>query len=160
MYAIITEQKIFIKTLGGVKLTSHTRSNNKKTFLETYIYDISAKLKEIDLFIKTSEENFSKYEVSEILYISEEEVENIMDCEKISVIDKRNFFRIMEKGSSAICKLFQRETECGSPYIYTRENISYIYNLDLSVVNEVCDNLNIKEVTSFTMPIVFSHIIN
>jgi hypothetical protein len=119
---------------------------------------ISPKLKEIDTYVKCSGSRFDVQEVASVLYLTPEEVHSIMKEKDIDNIDKKNFFTVMRGGSSDICKLFRREIECGSPYIYTKNDISYIYDLDPETVNKACDDLRIKELTSYMLPELFSHI--
>ena len=64
----------------------------------------------------------------------------------------------MEEGSSNICKIFKRELETGSPFIYTREQFAYIYDFDTGLVNDICAKLNIKELTWQNIPTVFGHL--
>jgi len=128
------------------------------TFLESYLSKISPKLKEIDILIKTCDDEISVYETSSVLEISFEEVENIMHEKNIDIINKVTFFTIMKNGSSEICKLYNREIICGSPLSYTQENISYIYDIDHTLVRSAFCKLNIKEATSFTLPQIFANI--
>ncbi len=127
--------------------------------MEYYTYYIRPKLKEIDLLIKTNEGNIELCEASNVLSISAEELEHIMQKERIEAIDSKSFFKVMKHGSSEICKLFKREMECNSPYTYSAEDIAYIYNIDKSTVKCACENLNIKEITPYTLPSLFSNIV-
>lgn len=127
-------------------------------FLEYYHSSISPKLREIDIFIKTSEGIMDNSDVACLLYISKKELKEIMFINNIKFIDVNNFFRIMESGSSYICKLYYRERKCGSPYVYTREQISYIYELDINTINIICDNLHIKKITNYSLPLIFKEI--
>jgi hypothetical protein len=129
-----------------------------KNFWEFYTSAIKPKLIEIDLLLRSAEENVSVTETADALSVSLDEVKSIMKQKNIPEIDVPNFMTIMESGSSTICKLYKREIECGSPFTYTREHISYIYDLDLATVNSACDRLGIKEATAFTLPALFSQI--
>lgn len=136
----------------------NAREHNAVSFLETFVYEISPRLKEIDLLIKTAEDDLTVEEVARVLSLAETEVFEIMEKAKITVIDQSNFFKIMEEGSSMICSLYRREKDCGSPYLYTPKHISYIYDLDLDLVADICNNLHIKEITNYTLPLIFSHV--
>ncbi len=139
-------------------MTKEAKQSEYGTFLEYYVTVIRPQLMEIDLLIKTSCKRLPVSEAANALCLTNDEVKQIMQNQHIKAINRRNFFKIMEQGSSNICKLFKREVESGSPHIYSRENISYIYGLELSEVNKVCDKLKIKEITPFTLPDVFSEI--
>ena len=129
------------------------------SYLEYYAYCIRPKLKEIDLFIKTSLKGLSVSETANILNLTEQEVKGIMEKEGIESISRLAFFKIMENGSSDICRLFKREIEIGSPYVYSKEDISYIYNIDIGTIENVCNVLEITEITPFTLPDVFAEIV-
>jgi hypothetical protein len=127
-------------------------------FFETYSLSISPKLKDIDTFVRCSNPCFDITEVADILYLTTEEVRSIMEEKDIRQLDRKSFFIVMSRGSSDICRLFKRELDCGSPYLYTKEDISYIYSLDPEIVNKACEDLRIKELTSYMLPELFSHI--
>ena len=128
-------------------------------YWEYYNSDIRPKLMEIDVFIKSLDEPADISATADILGISQREVMEIMKNLDIKTICRSTFTIIMAHGSSKICKLFSRELECSSPYTYTRQNIAHIYNIDLTTVIDACESLGIKEVTSFTLPLLFSNII-
>lgn len=129
-----------------------------KNFWEFYKKEIFPKIQEIDIFLKSIDEPIRIETAAKALSISENEIRNIMKQKNLSEINKPNFILIMENGTSNICQLFKREVECGSPFVYTRENISYIYNLSIETVNTACDSLGIKEATAYTLPLLFSQI--
>lgn len=119
-----------------------------KTYLDHYQETIEPQLKKIDLFIKTQETPYPLDKVAELLQISKNELETIMSEEQITSICNLNFFIVMKKGSSAVCQMFARELNCGTPHLYTIENISYIYNLEISKVVDASQKMGIKFFTS------------
>ncbi len=127
-------------------------------FWELYKSEIAPRLREIDIFVKSMEECATVSEVACALSISEDEVLHIMNDYGISEINKKTFFVIMENGTSSICKLFKRECDMHSPFVYTKQDIAYIYGLDINLVNLACDQLGIAEATAYTLPLLFSHI--
>ena len=129
-----------------------------KNFWEAYQKEIAPRLREIDIQIKSMEEPMTARETAVLLDIDEEEALAILADMRLSCIDQQAFFAIMRRGSGKICQLYNREVECGSPFVYKREDIAYIYDLDLSIVNSVCDGLGILEATSWTLPLLFAHI--
>jgi len=128
------------------------------SYLDTYLEKIVPKLQEIDVYIKSEEGYFDIEHVADVLELSEAEVLEIMRICNIHHIGKREFFKIMEAGSSWICGFYRRELECGSPLAYTRKNIAYIYQIDIDKLNSVCDSLGISEVTSYTLPYLLAKI--
>lgn len=128
------------------------------SYLDTYLGKIMPKLQEIDVYVKSEEGYFDTEHVADMLELNESEVLEIMSANNIRRIGKRDFFKIMQEGSSWICGLYRRELECGSPLIYTRKNIAYIYRIDIDRLNSVCDFLGISEVTSYTLPHLLAQI--
>lgn len=130
------------------------------SYLHTYIAKITPKLQEIDLYIKMSDEceALNPSHVANLLELTEDEVADIIRVKKISQISTSNFFDIMAMGSSFICGLYRREVECGSPHIYTRSDIAYIYDIDIDQLNATCDALNIHEVTAYSIPDLLAQI--
>jgi len=128
------------------------------SYLHTYLEKIVPKLQEIDIYIKSAEGYLDPKHVADVLELSETEVWEIARVNNIKRIGKRDFFKIMEAGSSFICGLYRRELECGSPLTYTRKNIAYIYQIDIDRLNSVCDSLGISEVTSYTLPHLLAQI--
>jgi len=128
------------------------------SFLELYQTEIAPQLQSLDIILKSMDEPLTYTEASEALYISESEIKDIIRRLNISVIDQRSFLRIMGEASSPICRLYQRELDIGSPYVYTREDISYIYSLPLEIVNQACEDLGLVKLTAYTLPDLFSHV--
>ena len=128
------------------------------SYLDTYLEKIVPKLQEIDIYIKSEEGYYDIENVADMLELCEAEVLEIMYKNNIAQISKRDFFKIMQQGSSWICGLYRRELECGFPVIYTRENIAYIYQINIDVLNSVCDSIDVREVTSYTLPYLLAQI--
>ncbi len=120
-----------------------------KTYLEQYQKQIEPQLHAIDLFIKTNNPPYALKESAKILGLSEHEVQKIMKEENISYICRHSFFIIMNKGSSPVCQIFARELKCGTPHVYSVENISYIYDLNILDVMDAAKKMG---VTTFTTP--------
>ena len=128
------------------------------SFWERYKTDIMPKLEEIDILLKTLEEDLNTEEVSDVLAISEKEVKDIVQRESIQKIDREGFLKIMKQGSSLVCRMFRREMECASPYVYSKEDISYIYEIPLQSVSEACKRIGVEIITTNVLPFLFEHI--
>lgn len=116
-----------------------------KTYKDQYEAQIEPQLQQIDIFLKTKKPPYSIENTAKLLHISPQEIKKIMTEENISKIDKNTFFIIMKKGSSPICRLFCRELFCGTPKYYTVEAISYIYNIDVTVVLKASQKMGINQ---------------
>ncbi|MDR2650188.1 MAG: hypothetical protein LBB94_10795 [Clostridiales bacterium] len=134
-------------------------SNAKEaSFLEIYQTEIAPQLQSLDIIIKSMDEPLSVTETAGALYISETEVKNIMRRLHIELIDQESFLRIMAGASSPICRLYQRELHIGSPYVYTREDVSYIYSIPIDMINQACEDLGLIKLTAYTLPDLFSRV--
>lgn len=116
-----------------------------KTFKEEYETQIEPYLKQIDIFLKTKKPPYSILKTSELLHIPQSEIKHIMAKENVTTIDRKTFFTIMKNGSSTLCHVFARELYCGIPKYYTAENISYIYNLDISTVLQASQQMGLNK---------------
>lgn len=128
------------------------------TYLEYYDCFIAPKLQDIDLFIKT-EEDYDIKKMANLLHISVNEVKDIIYQNDISEINKITFFDIMLRGSSEICKLFNRELERSNFINYSIDDISYIYDL---TEEQICDakcKSCIDTITSENIRILFSNLV-
>lgn len=131
------------------------------SFWEFYLKEVRTRLCDIDIFIhfaENDEEPLNIRETAAVLDITESEIQEIMKALGVKSITQNNFYKVMEKGSSFICKIFARELECGSPICYTIDDISYIYEIDHDHLKQTCDGLHIKEVTGLTLPMIFKNI--
>ncbi len=130
----------------------------KKTFMDQYQEKIEPAIKAIDLFIKTESPPYNLSKAACLMQIPFSELKQIMRDEKIATLDKNSFFQIMEKGSAPICRMFARELKCGIPQYYTAENISYIYDLDISKVLDASERIGVYCYSKYTIPILFRNI--
>lgn len=132
--------------------------NGLKTFMEEYKEKIEPQIKEIDIFIKSHSNPLSKEKSAEILNISENEIEQIMQTENINAINKCNFFKIMQKGSSPMCRLFARQLQRGFG-TYTPEDVSYIYDIDVSIVLDASKKIGIFQFDDALLKLLFENMI-
>lgn len=110
-----------------------------QTFLEYFQQIIQPQLAAIDLFLKTEEPPYSVQATAALLDVAQGELEGLLAREKLSLITKGVFLRLMRQGSSPLCRMLDRELRCGSPESYSPETVSYIYGLD------ICDVLTAAE---------------
>ena len=128
------------------------------SYLEQYYAKIAPAIREIDLMLKTSEGDLSVGQTSRALDIKPNEIIDIMNANKLQRITTSEFLIIMRQGSSEICRMYRRELDKGSPFVYTHEDISYIYGIDLGLIEDVCARLGIYEITEYTLPEVLAEI--
>lgn len=136
----------------------NTKSTIPENYLQKYSLTIAPKLKEIDLYIKCQSPPLSIKKISELLSISEAEINQIIKNENIRFLDSKAFFKIMSRGTSELCRLFTRELKCGIPEKYAPQDISYIYNIDIDTVLSACSILGVTEFKSKDLELLFSKI--
>lgn len=111
------------------------------TFLDYFQQTIQPQLSAIDLFLKTEEPPYTVQAAAALLGITPGEMEGLLAQEKLSLITKGVFLRLMRRGSSPLCRMLDREIRCGSPKCYTPAAVSYIYDLDISDVLAASEKL-------------------
>lgn len=112
-----------------------------QTFLEYFRQTIQPQLAAIDLFLKTEEPPYDVQAAAALLGVAQSELEDTLAQEKLSLITKGVFLRLMRQGSSPICRMLDRELRCGSPERYSPEAVSYIYGLALRDVQAAAEKL-------------------
>lgn len=127
-------------------------------FSQIYKRNIQSKLQEIDIFLKTTPVPYEVSEVSDLLYISLDDLTYIMQDKKITILNMVSFFTIIQTSSSYICKLIQREWEYAGAKYYTPEAISYIYELNLDKVQAAFKQSGLCQVDSHNINELFQYI--
>lgn len=118
-----------------------------ENLLQLYDTRFAPKFEDIDIYLK-SKRPLTVSVISKLLCISQSEVLHIIKNEDIPSINTFTFYTIMKNGSSQICQLFKRELDRGCPYLYSPEDISYIYNVDLNVVKKAFKHLEKNKVNT------------
>jgi len=129
-----------------------------QNFQELYESMVAPRLAMIDISMKTRQFALTPLETSAMLMISESEVNRLMQERGSDIIDRATFFSIMKAGSSWLCGLYKRECEIGSPYVYTSDDVAYIYGIEEPVVREAFAKAGVSEATQYTLPLVFRQI--
>ena len=123
-------------------------------YLEYYISHIKPVINQLDIAIKCKSRLRNK-DLAKMLNLDEEEIEQIRIRQHIKHINYKSIMKILESGSSEICRLIQREIKAGSPFTYTIEQLAYIHNLDKDKLADICNLMDIEEITWQNMPDVF-----
>ena len=130
----------------------------KGTYFEQYNKTIAPYLREIDIFLKSKKGGISVKKAAELFNVKEDELKNILEKEGYEKITRENFFNIMAKGKSEVCKAFGRTLEKGIPHLLLPGDISYIYSIDIEKVLEGCEKVGISEYDKTLLPILFDNI--
>lgn len=129
-----------------------------QTFLNYYQQRIQPQVAAIDLFLKTEEPPYAIEAVAALLRISPEEGRTLLAAEKLSLITKGVFFRLLQMGSSPLCGMFRRVLACGLPQQYTPAQIAYIFALPLPEVEKAAEELGERLFSEDMLPCLFGHI--
>jgi len=132
--------------------------NQPHTFLDIYTTCIRPRLAAIDLFLREAEPPYAPATVAELLALDPMALLSRLPVPSLACIDRPVFLHILKAGDSYICGLFNRELMCGAPYIYTKEDIAYIYGLAPAAVQSACDTLGIRKTTALRLPSIFAQI--
>ena len=125
-------------------------SKQREPYLTHYRTNILSKLREIDLFIKTQPAPYSKERVLKVLDMSSSEFDKI--------ISELGIGCIMKNGSGELCTAFRRQLECGLTDTYSPEQISYIYNIDISIVLKAFSDMGVTILHKGLLETLFSNI--
>lgn len=106
------------------------------SFKQIYTQNISPKLMDIDVFLKTNDAPYNPIEVALVLGMPSEEVTDLMQTHNIKTITLVDFFTIVSHASSYICRLITRQWKYTFSPHYTPEMIADIYELNLNKVQE------------------------
>lgn len=127
-------------------------------FSKVYERNIESKIKEIDVFLKTTSSPYSLEDVSDLLHIEITDLVCIIKNENITILNILSFFTIIQTSSSYICQLIQREWKYQGSKYYTPEAISYIYDLNLDKVRLAFKESKLPYVTANNIKELFGHI--
>ncbi|NLI90297.1 MAG: hypothetical protein GX366_07830 [Epulopiscium sp.] len=127
-------------------------------FANVYEHNIERKIKEIDLFIKTSPPPYKAEDISDLLHINLDELYSILEVEYCDSLDMLSFFKLIRTSSSYICRLIQRQCEYYDIKYYTPEVISYIYELNIDKVRKAFKESSLLCVESHNLKEIFSYI--
>jgi len=94
--------------------------------------------------------------LAEILSSSETEIERVREAHALKTLDQKAIIQIMQECNSEICQIFRRELETGSPFTYSLAQFAYIYDFDIDLIEDVCTELDISEITWQNMAEVFA----
>lgn len=127
-------------------------------FKQIYAQNITPKLQEIDLFLKTSEAPYKPSDVACILQCSEDEINSIMNQNNITSIRLVDFFTIVANCHSYICRLISRQWKYMNFTHYTANMISDIYEINLHKVEAAFKDMQVETISEYELMDIFSRI--
>ena len=128
------------------------------TFLDYYRKKIQPRVMAADLFLKTEQEPYALHQALDILQMSQAAAQHTLQQEIHGSLTKAQFIRLLCDGKTAFCRMFASELRCGLPAYYTPAQISYIYDLDVALVEQAAAQTGLVICTRRLLPLVFSAI--
>lgn len=129
-----------------------------ETFLNYYQKTIQQQIADADVFLRTEPQPFPLKKAAGVLHMPVEEATGILQKNRNKAISRDDFLHLMQKGSSPFCRMFRRELESGLPTIYTAEQVSFIYDLDISVVLCAMEQTGLSQIAEPLLPLLFDAI--
>lgn len=128
------------------------------TFLDYYKKRIQPQISGADLFLKTEGNRFSLKKAARLLEIPLEEAAVILQKSQDARICRKDFLELMKRGSSPFCEMFRRQLFVGISDDLTKESVSYIYNLEIDLVEKAAEETGMESVPVMLLPVLFSFI--
>ncbi|MBM6830093.1 hypothetical protein H9X85_11065 [Anaerotignum lactatifermentans] len=128
-----------------------------ETFLDYYEKRIQPGIAAADLLLKTARRSFSMEKAAAVLGISSQEAAEILGRSDTPV-RREDFLRLMRKGTSPLCQMFRRQLFVGLGGALTQEEVSYIYDIEIGVVQAAAKKTGMEQIPSSLLPLLFSAI--
>lgn len=128
------------------------------SFRQIYEQNIACRLREIDIFLKTTDCPYEVQDIAELLGMPVGEILKIMSEHEIDTLNKVAFFTIISYSSSYICRLIQRQWKYVNAPFYTASIVSYIYELNQDKVQAAFDKLGNEYILESELMNLFEHI--
>lgn len=125
------------------------------SFFNVYYDEICPTLQSIDIIIKSHYSNVDINELSNLLHISQKEINIILNSKHITTLTSDIIPTIMLNGSSYICKIFKKSLSYYNSKNFTSKDIAYIYNIDINKVEKAFKKLHITEISETDFPKLF-----
>lgn len=128
-----------------------------ETFLDYYEKRIQPGIAAADLLLKTERRAFSLQKAANVLGIPLKEAAGILGRED-ALVRREDFIRLMQKGTSLLCQMFRRQLFVGLEAALTQEEVSYIYDLEIGVVQAAAKETGLELIPPALLPVLFSAI--
>ena len=125
-----------------------------ENYLEYYEKRVRNVLKEIDLHI-ACEESINIESLSEMLCIPISEIRSFSNQNNLKSFE---IISVLGNSSSYLSKMLKRELETKADGLYTKEQISYIYNIDKGILSSIFEELSINKASGEDLPKIFKRV--
>ena len=124
------------------------------TFYDYYCNRIQPCIEALDLFLKTQSEPYTSQQMLRMLPFLQQE----LSCKSKQLWNREQFLLLLQQGQSEFCRMFRRELQSGLPQCYTPAQISYIYDLDLELVEQAAAQTGLQTCPRALLPLLFGAI--
>ncbi|MGL4799983.1 MAG: hypothetical protein ACRCWY_11400 [Cellulosilyticaceae bacterium] len=128
------------------------------SFGQVYEQNIASRLREIDLFLKTTDCPYNVPHIAELLGMPVGEVTEIIKAHHIDTLNKLSFFTIVAYSTSYICRLIQRQWKYANTPFYTPSIVAYIYELNPYKVQAAFEKLGRESILESELRMLFDFI--
>lgn len=128
------------------------------SFAKVYTNNIESRIKEIDIFLKSTPPPYKLEDVSELLHLDLDDLISTIENQNITVLNIISFFTIIQTSSSYICQLIQRQWKYNDTEHYTPEIVSYIYDLNPNKVRLAFEKSGVSHVGADNIKELFEYI--
>lgn len=129
-----------------------------QTFLEYYQQEIRPRIMAIDTFLKSEPQPYAVEQVAHLFHLSATELGQLLDQEKFMIITRGVFLHLMQLAPAPFCRMFGREISCGMPTVYSPDDISYIYGIEIGLVQGAATKLGRKYFSATELMDLFGEI--
>lgn len=124
------------------------------TFYDYYCKQIRPCIEALDLFLKTHTEPYTLKQMLHALPFLRQD----LLCRKRQYWSQEQFLLLLQQGQSEFCRMFRRELQSGLPQCYTPAQISYIYDLELELVEQAAAQTGLQSCPRGLLPLLFGAI--
>lgn len=145
---------------GRIIIVNQLKFNHQyiKTYYDLYNEIYYDRFCNIDVALKTELAALSIQKVSELLFIDEKEVAEILSEIHATKINLSTFIYIMMRGSSGLCQLFYRQITTGNKKVYSLKELSYIYKLKDCVLLDAAVSYGKEEIPAEELREFFKYV--
>lgn len=122
------------------------------TFWDYYQKKIQPQVIQADIFFRTEQEPYDLQKVVKQFALSKE----ILKQYDKKTLTKTECIQLLKNHDTCFGKLLARQLQSGFPAYYTMAQISYIYDLDIQLVEQAAEQTGLFRCSERLLPLLFS----
>ncbi len=120
------------------------------TFFDYYKKQIRPRIEQADVFLKTASEPYPAEQIASVFGLCNTNLQPLWTKEQLICQ--------LQNSSEGLWQMFQKELRCGLPCVYTADQISYIYDIALEVVEQAAERTGLTHCPKSLLPLLFDAI--